>query len=136
LTQAYACSIAQFRSLRSEHHISSTFAALEAEHHGATFGPTQIEHGFEHEIDSLKSWERREELDQGAMAARKRWKAIVEKKYGVGDEWSKGQEYVRLWKDGVRPNYAPSLTERATSSALQEAVAHSADFMQLKNMPL
>ncbi len=24
--------------------------------------------------------------------------------------WSRGEEYVRLWKQGVRPDYSPALT--------------------------
>jgi len=110
LSRAYARAIAQFRSLRSEHHIATTTAALEAEAYGSVFGPTEIEQGFEKEKKGLETWERREELDEGAMAARKRWRAIVERQGGVG-EWTKGQQYVRLWKEGIRPTYAPALTE-------------------------
>jgi small subunit ribosomal protein S23 len=108
LSRAYARSIRQFRSLRSEHHIATTIAALEATEHGAVFGPSEIEQGFEKEIRGIETWERREELDQGAIAARKRWRAIAERQKG---EWTKGQEYVRLWREGIRPTYAPALTE-------------------------
>ena len=48
---------------------------------------------------------------------------------GVGDvnsadrkAWSRGEEYVRLWKEGVRPDYSPALTESI-------APVDSADFM-------
>ena len=61
------------------------------------------------EKKSLLTWERRAELDEGAIAARKRWKAIVDRHPGA-NQWTKGMEYVRLWKEGVRPNYMPSLT--------------------------
>jgi small subunit ribosomal protein S23 len=98
--------------LRSEDHIATTVAALEAEAYGAVFGPTEIDRGFEKEKGGIATWERREELDEGAIAARKRWKAIIDREGGVG-EWTKGQEYVRLWKKGIRPTYAPALTEPA-----------------------
>jgi len=113
LSLAYARSIAQFRSLRSEHHIATTFAALEAEAYGSVFGPTEIEQGFEKERRGIETWERKEELDEGAIAARKRWRAIVDRQ--SGGDWTKGQEYVRLWKEGVRPTYAPALTEPITT---------------------
>jgi small subunit ribosomal protein S23 len=134
LTQAYAHAVAQFRSLRSEHQIATTFAALEAEAHGSAFGPSEISRGFVQETKSIPSWERRAELDEGAMAARKRWKAIVERKHSLG-EWSKGQEYVRLWKEGVRPTYAPPLTEPMVTPAglrEKEVVESEADFMDIR----
>ncbi|KAF8203024.1 mitochondrial ribosomal protein S25-domain-containing protein [Pholiota molesta] len=53
---------------------------------------------------------RRTELDEGALAARKRWKAIVDKNHG-DNQWTKGEQYVRLWQEGARPNYMPSLTQ-------------------------
>ena len=58
----------------------------------------------------MATWERRAELDEGAIAARKRWKAIVDSQPGA-NQWTKGIEYVRLWKEGARPNYIPSLTQ-------------------------
>ena len=109
LAKAYAKAIAQFRSLRSEHHIATTVAVLEAEAYGSTFGLTEIELGFSKEMKKLESWERKEELDEGAIAARKRWRAIIDKDADSG--WTKGQEYVKLWKKGIRPTYAPALTE-------------------------
>jgi small subunit ribosomal protein S23 len=130
LTQAYARAIAQFRSLRSEHHIATTSAVIEAEAIGAVFTPGEIEHAFEKEKKGLVTWERRAELDEGAIAARKRWKAIVARQVGVG-QWTKGEEYVRLWKEGVRPTYSPALTEPVTVDSLSaEHIAESADFMQ------
>ncbi|KAF8633006.1 hypothetical protein AX15_001603 [Amanita polypyramis BW_CC] len=110
LTEAYARAIAQFRSLRSEHFIATRFAVMEAQYLGAVFVPTEIQHGFNKEVRNLDTWERREEFDEGAIAARKRWKASVERQDGV-NQWTRGQEYVRLWKEGVRPSYAPALTE-------------------------
>ena len=118
LSEAYAKAVAQFRALRSEHHIASTFAALEAEQLGSTFGKSEIENLFEREKRSLATWDRKEELDEGALAARKRWKATVERPHvkQLEDEnksWSKGEEYVRLWQTGNRPNYIPALTLEA-----------------------
>jgi small subunit ribosomal protein S23 len=48
-------------------------------------------------------------MDEKAIASRKRWRAIIDKE-GVR-EWTRGQEYVRLWKEGIRPAYAPTLTD-------------------------
>lgn len=49
-------------------------------------------------------------MDEGALAAIKRWKVLVEKNHGVS-QWTRGEEYVRLWQEGIRPNYGPALTE-------------------------
>ena len=116
LSKAYAKAVAQFRSLRSEHYIATTVAALEAESYGSVFGPGEIETGFLKEKKALETWERRDELDQGALAARKRWRAIVAKESGVS-EWTKGQEYVKLWKKGIRPTYSPALTQPVVDPA-------------------
>lgn len=110
MSDAYSTAVAQFRALRSEHHIATTFAVQEALALGSTFGPSEIETSFELQKKALQTWSRKEELDEGAIAARKRWKAIVDKTHGIG-QWSKGEEYVRLWQEGVRPNYMPALTE-------------------------
>ncbi|TFK36898.1 mitochondrial ribosomal protein S25-domain-containing protein [Crucibulum laeve] len=124
LSAAYATAVAQFRALRAERHIATVFAITEAQALGTRFMDTEIEHAFEKEKRSLATWERREELDEGALAARKRWKAIIDKD---STEWSKGKEYVRLWKEGVRPTYSPALTMPVEQPI---AVHESADFMQ------
>ncbi len=100
----------QFRALRSEHHVATTFAVMEAEALGSTFGPTEAQNAHEYFKKSISTWERQAELDEGAIAARKRWKAIIDKNHGQ-NQWSKGEEYVRLWQEGTRPNYMPALTE-------------------------
>lgn len=124
--------MAQFRSLRSEHQIATKTAALEAEAYGAVFAPTEIERGFAKEQEALENWSSKAEMDAGAIAARKRWKAIVERTGAVGSQWTKGQDYVRLWKEGVRPTYAPSLTEPTPTGPTAEEVAETADFMGVK----
>jgi small subunit ribosomal protein S23 len=129
LSQAYARAVAQFRSLRGEHHIATTTAALEAEAYGAIFPPTAIEQGFVKEQKQIEAWKSKDELDAGAIVARKRWRAIIERQGRVGSKWSKGQDYVRLWKDGVRPTYAPSLTEPTVEEPTPQEIAESADFM-------
>ncbi|KAG5654725.1 hypothetical protein H0H81_007481 [Sphagnurus paluster] len=131
LAEAYTTAVAQFRALRSEHHVATTFAVMEAEHLGAIFSRGEIEHGFEKEKKGLVTFERREELDEGAIAARKRWKAVVERNDGV-KQWTKGEEYVRLWKEGVRPTYAPVLTKPLPAQPTTEDVAKSANFMQIR----
>jgi len=96
LNHAYAQAVAQFRSLRAEHQVATTTAALEAEAYGATFPLTEIERNFLKEQKELDGWQRKAELDAGAIVARKRWKAIIEREGRVGSEWSRGQDYVRL----------------------------------------
>ena len=112
LTNAYTAAVAQFRSLRSEHHIARTVALREAEAYGIEFGPSQVDISVAKEDKALGTWHRKAELDAGALAARKRWKTIVEREPGP---WSRGQEYVRLWQEGVRPTYSPVLSGSAPS---------------------
>jgi len=129
LNKAYAQSVAQFRALRAEHHVATVTAVMEAEAFGAKFPPTRIEQNFLREQKALEGWQRKDEQDAGAIAARKRWKAIINRQGGVGLEWSKGQEYVRLWKEGVRPTYMPSLTEPPETAPTEMEIAESADWM-------
>ncbi|GLB35963.1 putative mitochondrial ribosomal protein S25 [Lyophyllum shimeji] len=133
LAEAYKTAVAQFRALRSEHYVATTFAVMEAEYLGAVFSRGEIAHAFEKEKRGLDTFERREELDEGAIAARKRWKAVVERTEGV-KEWTKGEEYVRLWKEGVRPTYAPLLTRPLTQpeELTPEQIAMSPDFVGIQ----
>lgn len=78
--------------------------------------PDMNEQAFNKEKQALETWQMKAQRDEGALAARKRWKAIVEKKNGV-DQWTKGEEYVRLWKEGVRPDYSPILAQPASPAA-------------------
>ncbi len=116
LSDAYRQAILQFRALRSEHYFATKHAIIEARYLGAAFLPTEIQRGFFKEVQQLDTWERKAENDEGALAARKRWKAIIERHHGV-DQWTRGEEYVRLWKQGIPPNYAPSLTEPIDQNA-------------------
>ncbi|TFK56582.1 hypothetical protein OE88DRAFT_1649951 [Heliocybe sulcata] len=126
INQAYLTSVAQFRSLRSEHHIATLVGAKEAEMHGAQFGWTQTEIIFNKETQALETWQKKHEADLTAAANRKRWRAIVERN-GPISEFTKGREYVRLWKEGVRPDYSPVLTSTSpTEDAVQEPMI---DFM-------
>lgn len=109
-----------------------------------------MEQVFALEEKQLDTWEKKDELDASALAARKRWKAIIEKEYDTGT-WSRGKEYVRLWREGVRPDYMPVLKEPVITSAgiepsdaqkaaddlarekvHRQQVANSPDFMTLK----
>ncbi|KAJ6621118.1 mitochondrial ribosomal protein S25-domain-containing protein [Mycena sp. CBHHK59/15] len=130
LSQAYARAIAQFRSLRSEHHIATTFAVMEAEFLGGV---------FVREKRALATWEKLTELDEGELIARKRWKVIAEKHEGMLG-WSKGQEYVRLWKAGIKPDYSPALTKPVDEidsveepSTCLNRTADGVDWADLKN---
>ncbi|KAH9948171.1 mitochondrial ribosomal protein S25-domain-containing protein [Amylocystis lapponica] len=106
LTYAYASAVAQFRALRSEHQVARSIARLEADWYGTQFGPSQVEITFQKEEKAFDTWQTRDEV--GENAARKRWKVIVERDGSQGG-WTRGQEYVRLWQEGVRPSYAPLL---------------------------
>ena len=136
LSRAYSVSVAQFRSLRSEQEVATMIAALEAEYHGAEFGPTETERGFNKELEALKTWEVDERYDQQAIAARKRWKAVVERGQPPVP-WTAGQEYVRLWREGVRPNYSAALTSPVsiTPAGLSSAASSDPDFMQVLQKP-
>jgi small subunit ribosomal protein S23 len=143
LSDAYATSIAQFRILRAVQHVATRFAAQAASAYGARFGPSATARGFEVENKVLDANElRTERLDDGARLARNRWRMIglggggsssrgeggsSGVGFGNGDSadrkaWSRGEEYVRLWKEGVRPDYSPALTESI-------APIDAADFM-------
>ncbi|KAF8519090.1 mitochondrial ribosomal protein S25-domain-containing protein [Hysterangium stoloniferum] len=108
LTSAYRAAVTQFDALRSEQYIMTRFAVLEAEAHGAVFVSKEIERGFKLEERALESWEVTAAADDGANAARKRWKAVAERR--DPGEWTGGRDYVRLWKQGTRPNYSPMLS--------------------------
>ncbi|CAK5280314.1 unnamed protein product [Mycena citricolor] len=139
LSEAYARAVHQFRALRSEHHVATTYAAWEADQLGADFAPTEIEHAFEKEKRALASWEKLQDMDAGSLAARKRWRMIPEAHAGKS-RWSRGVEYVKLWQAGVPVNYAPAITkamdevldlpeaeEAEIAEALQPAPAPSDD---------
>ncbi|OSX67318.1 hypothetical protein POSPLADRAFT_1128684 [Postia placenta MAD-698-R-SB12] len=122
LTRAYASAVAQFRALRTEQHLARKFALMEANFYGIKFGPSQVEITFNKEQKALDSWAKSIELHSGENAAKKRWKAIVEKE-GPPGTWTRGQEYIRLWQEDVRPTYAPFLAEPTiTSSGLEGAI--------------
>ncbi|KXN86773.1 37S ribosomal protein S25, mitochondrial [Leucoagaricus sp. SymC.cos] len=110
LSEAYLRAVAQFRALRSEHHIATTYATLEAETFGSVFENTEIEKIFEKEKKALESWKQEEQMDESALIAKKRWKAIVERNIGES-EWTKGEEYVRLWKENIKAEYVPEITQ-------------------------
>ena len=101
--------------------------------------------GFEVESKILAANElKTERLDDTSQLARKRWRMIalgsgssdsdsggagVRVGGTAGDDaanrnaWTRGEEYVRLWKEGVRPDYSPALTEPIIP------VVDTADFM-------
>lgn len=108
LALAYEQAMSQYHSLASEHHFATLFAVHEASAFGAKFGQRQTEFSFERELAELKSWGTQQDMDDAALsAARKRWRAS-QPKLGETGSWSRGQEYVRLWQAGIRPNYIPA----------------------------
>lgn len=141
LSDAYATTIDQFRTLRAVQHVAARFAAQAASAYGARFGASATARGVEVENKVLDANElRTERLDDSARLARNRWRMVTvgsrgeqEESSGVGfgfgvgvgvgvgnvdsanrKAWSRGEEYVRLWKEGVRPDYSPALTESIT----------------------
>ncbi|KAI0285413.1 mitochondrial ribosomal protein S25-domain-containing protein [Russula aff. rugulosa BPL654] len=114
LSDAYATSIAQFRTLRAVQHVATRFAAQAASVYGARFGPSATARGFEVEnkvgeepLAHGHAWNRAEQEGSSGVGV-----GVV----NVGSAadrkaWSRGEEYVRLWKEGVRPDYSPALTE-------------------------
>lgn len=105
LSLAYERAVSQYHSLRSEHQLATRFAVREAESYGAVFGPTELDMGFKKEIPALLSWQKSDRLDnEAALLALKRWKTEAVR-VGPPTSWSRGQEYVRLWRAGVRPDY-------------------------------
>ncbi|KAH9081568.1 mitochondrial ribosomal protein S25-domain-containing protein [Lactarius deliciosus] len=117
LSDAYAASVAQFRTLRAVQHVATRFAAQQASiAHGARFGPSATARGFAAEGAVLEADERRSErLDDSTRLARRRWRMVPlgngSSSNSSGGDWSRGEEYVRLWREGVRPDYSPALTE-------------------------
>jgi small subunit ribosomal protein S23 len=116
ITHAYEAAVAQFRALRSEHEVSSRIALMEAEQYGIKFGPTMTEKMFEEEQKALRSWSKNKQADAMENTARKRWRMIPEK-VGEQGSWTKGEEYTRLWQQGVRPSYAPMLASKVITDA-------------------
>ncbi len=137
LSSAYASAVAQFRSLRSELLTARQIALTEAEHYGMEFGPSQIDITFAKEEKAFDTFNQADTQSQDAETDRKRWKAVVERE-GRPDKWTKGQEYTRLWKEGVRPVYAPvfvqpEITPEGLSVPDQtpQQLSSGADFMQM-----
>lgn len=104
LTVAYTRAVTEFRALRAEYDIANAFARMEAESYGTVF-PSEIDRTFEKEDKVYKSVERKKTLDESALRARKRWRAILNIDSGMGNTWSRGQEYIKRQKDGVRPSH-------------------------------
>ncbi|KAI0275160.1 mitochondrial ribosomal protein S25-domain-containing protein [Gloeopeniophorella convolvens] len=133
LSDAYAMSIMEFRSLRAIQHIATRFAAQEATAYGARFGPSETEQGFAAEKRVLEANElKSERMDDSANLARRRWRMVAlgsQSADAKGSEWSRGEEYVRLWQEGVRPDYSPALTEPVSKLVSKLETATSVDFM-------
>lgn len=98
--------MAQFRALRSEQMFTKRFALMEAQHYGVEFGPSQVDINFRKEEKALDTFAQHHEQRLEENMARKRWRAIVDRA-APPLSWTKGQEYTRLWQQGVRPNYSP-----------------------------
>ena len=116
VTQAYAMAIAQFRALRAEHEVATRVALMEADYYGLQFGPSLTQRTFNEEQKVLQSWSKNKQADVMANTARKRWRMVPEQ-VGEPGSWSRGEEYTRLWQEGVRPSYAPTLATTVITPA-------------------
>ncbi|KAI0803309.1 mitochondrial ribosomal protein S25-domain-containing protein [Irpex lacteus] len=116
ITHAYLVAVAQFRALRSEHEVASRVALLEADYYGLQFGPSLTQRTFDEEQKVLQSWSKDKQADAMANTARKRWRMIPER-VGEPGSWTRGEEYTRLWQEGVRPSYAPTVASTVITSA-------------------
>ncbi|KAH7885965.1 mitochondrial ribosomal protein S25-domain-containing protein [Phlebopus sp. FC_14] len=137
LTIAYTRAAAEFRALRAEHDVANSFACLEAEAYGTVF-PSEIDRTFEKEDKVYQAVERKKLLDQSVLLARKRWKAILHVDSGMGNIWSRGQEYNRLQTMGVYPRHLyfedhrkPSSSEAEQEVSDQERMAASPEFLRM-----
>ena len=119
LTVAYTRAVAEFRTLRAEYDIANAFARMEAESYGTVF-PSEVDRTFEKEDKVYKSAERKKALDESALRARKRWRAILNLDSGMGNAWSRAQEYVKRQKDGVRPSHLLDDSIKPPSSPSEE----------------
>ncbi|KAG0704378.1 mitochondrial ribosomal protein S25-domain-containing protein [Suillus ampliporus] len=115
--------------------IAYTRAVAEPEAYGTVF-PSEIDRTFEKEDAVYQSADRKVELDRGALLARKRWKAILDVDSGMG-EFDGGQQYTRLWKQGIRPTYLPEQLVPASEAGVsvqsmeQDRLAASPEFLKL-----
>lgn len=105
--------------------MATMVAVSEAEAYGAQFGRLETEKLFDIEEKVLESWNV-DPTVQASLESRKRWRTIIERTGSVG-EWTRGEEYVRLWKEGIRPDYAPVAITASTEnlSAPQRAIPGS-----------
>ena len=130
LSKAYMSATLQFRTLRSEHEIATKTAVGEAEEYGCRFDPLETEKVFGKEEEVLQNLENPALLEQSLPQVRKRWKAILEKPKGM-ETWSRGQEYVRLWKQGSRPDYTPRSITTPVERDLDEDPFSDIDHLHL-----
>lgn len=113
LSDAYVAACMQYRALRSEREVAKLVAIDEAEYYGTTFEPNHIDRSFEKEQEYLASWEGAKSAEAESMEGRKKWRMRVERPIHDPDlqpGWSRGEEYIRLWKKGVRPDYSPAVS--------------------------
>lgn len=139
LSEAYAHAVSQFRSLRAEHEMATATAYREAEFYGADFGPTEIQNTFDREQRFVDSWDSGSRTKRRSSEVDNRWRAILPKR-GKKGSWTGGQEYVQLWKEGVRPSFArvlnvPRIAAAAgtPSTAPAKQSFSTDDFMNLQS---
>jgi len=138
ISDAYETAVKQFRALRFRHHVATSVAADEAEAYGAQFDLLEIEKQYLQEEENLSSWDSRDLLDENTLRARKRWRSIIEGPRGEND-WTRGKEYVRLWKAGIRPSavFGPTARRTPDMNTMPEVPpesTNSPDFMDLRRI--
>ncbi|KAF9244522.1 mitochondrial ribosomal protein S25-domain-containing protein [Melanogaster broomeanus] len=130
LTVAYTRAVAEFRALRAEYDIANTFARMEAEAYGIVFS-SAIDRTFEREDKVYQAAEHKKALDEGARLARKRWRAILGVDSGMGNTWSRGQEYAKLQEQGIRPTHLVVDDPATQSTPTDDIESGSDEFMRL-----
>jgi small subunit ribosomal protein S23 len=113
ISVAYHRAVAQFRSLRSEHYISTLFAINEAKFYGAQFAPNQLERGHTLTNRALRTWQNRGTGRRSERISLKgRFFDVWRGRTGATEYWSRGVGYTKRWQKGMPPGYWPTKEER------------------------
>ncbi|KAF8305001.1 hypothetical protein DL93DRAFT_2066621 [Clavulina sp. PMI_390] len=129
---AYRLAVSQFRSLRSELHVSAEFALNEAQFYGAKFGPNEMERGADLTRRALMTWSH-----TGAggrkkqMSIRNRFFAVWKGRTGA-PAWSHGVGYTKRWVRGMPPMLWPTQEEKRAAKAARELLNEPGRLLQQK----
>lgn len=118
----------QFRALRSEHAIASSFAAQEAEAYGAEFAMSEVRRGFAVEQKALESWKTKNDATGAESASGKRPWSVTWEEPLQDTEWTRGERYGEKQREGLLPDYhsasAPAETGPSRINVLDNLTVH------------